>query len=163
MREEQRDIEPGNKVEEKHSRNERVLGGDEVKHQHSNTGQGLAKTEAMLPKQLIVQEIVFRAAARKRFQEHSENEQAAVDAVTSPGQFRARRVKRHHYPDTEPEQKSDDDDLAEQEKAVETFRALRNHGYGDGVGLRVRDGGVASTRDKLGANMRAAHCADRAL
>jgi hypothetical protein len=40
---------------------------------------------------------------------------------------------------------------------------LRNHGYGAGVGLRVRDGGVASTRGKLGANMRAAHCADSAL
>src|SRR5207302_8167852 len=59
------------------------------------------------------------------------------------------RVKRDHHPHTEPEKQSDNNDLAEQEKAVETFRALRNHGYDAGVGWRVRDGGVASTRGKL--------------
>jgi hypothetical protein len=40
---------------------------------------------------------------------------------------------------------------------------LRNHGYGAGVRWRVRDGSVASTGGKLGANMRAAHCADDTL
>jgi len=40
---------------------------------------------------------------------------------------------------------------------------LRNHGYGAGIGLRVRDGGMASTGGKLGANMRAARRADSTL
>ena len=163
MREEQGDIEPGNKVKEENSRNEGVLGGDEIKNQQAGAGDSLPKTEPMLPQQFVLQKIISRTAASERFQTHAENEQAAVDAVTSPGQLRARRVKRHHHPNTEPEQKSDDDDLAEQEKAVETFRALRNHGYGAGVRWRVRDGGVASTGGKLGTNMGAAHCADDTL
>ncbi|MEY2531637.1 MAG: hypothetical protein QOI96_1722, partial [Verrucomicrobiota bacterium] len=46
-----------------------------------------------------------------------------------------------------------DQDLAEQEKAVETFRALRNHVYVAGVGVRLRDGSQASTRGKIIADM----------
>jgi len=127
MREEQGDIEPGNKVEEENSRNERVLGGDEIKNQQAGAGDGLPKTEPMLPQQFVLQKIITRAAAGERFQEHPENEQAAVNAVTSPGELGTRRIKRHHDPDAEPEKRGDDDDLAKQEDTVKSFRPLRDH------------------------------------
>ena len=153
MREEQRDVEPGNKVEKENSRNERVLGGDEIKHEHPDAGERLPKTEAMLPEQFVLQKIITRAAAGERFQEHPKNEQATVNAVTSPGKLGTGRIKSHHDPDAEPEKCGHHHDLAEEEKAVETFRALRNHGYCAARGLRVRDGGQPSTRAKVGANM----------
>jgi len=149
MRKEQRDVEPRNKVKEKDSRNERVLRRNQIQDERAGTGNGLAQAQAVLPEQFVLEKIIFRAVTGKRLQKHPEHQHAAVDAVTAPGQFRAGRVKRDHHPDTEPEKKSDNNDLAEQEKAVETFRALRNHGYGAVIGWRVRDGGVASTRGKL--------------
>jgi hypothetical protein len=48
MRKEQRDIKPGNEVEEKESRDEGVLGGDEIKNEHAYAGECLAQGEAML-------------------------------------------------------------------------------------------------------------------
>jgi hypothetical protein len=107
----------------------------------------------MLPEQFVLQKIIVRAAAGERFQKHPQNEQAAVNAVTSPGQLGAGRIKSHHDPDAEPEKRGHDHDLAEEEKAVETFRALRNHGYCAARGVRVRDGGQPSTRAKVGTNM----------
>ena len=153
MRQEQRDVEPRDKVEKENSRNERVLGGDEIKHEHPDAGERLPKTEAMLPEQFVLQKVITRAAAGERFQEHPKNEQATVNAVTSPGKLGTGRIKSHHDPDAEPEKRGHDHDLAEEEKAVETFRALRNHGYCAARGLRVRDGGQPSTRAKVGANM----------
>ncbi|MEY2525607.1 MAG: hypothetical protein QOE73_378 [Verrucomicrobiota bacterium] len=107
----------------------------------------------MLPQQFILQEIILRAVARERFQEHSHDEQAAVNAIPAPCQFGAGRIKCDHGPDTNPEKRRHDQDLAEQEKAVETFRALRNHGYVAGVDVRLRDGSQASTRGKIIADM----------
>ena len=153
MGEEQRDVEPRDKVEKENSRNERVLGGDEVNHQHADADEGLAKTEPMLPEQFVLQKIIFRAATGERFQKDPENKQAAVNAVATPRQLGAGRIEGHHDPDAEPEKGGHDHDLTEQEKAVETFRALRNHGYCAARGVRVRDGGQPSTRAKVGTNM----------
>ena len=60
--------------------------------------------------------------------------------IAPPGELAAVGVKGDHDPDAEPEEQGDDDDLAEQEKAVETLRALRDHGYASRQGVRVRDG-----------------------
>ena len=153
MRKKQRDVKPRHEVEEKDSGDERVLGRDQVENEQANAGNGLAKTEPMLPQQFVLPKIIFRTAPGQRLQTHSENNQAAVNAVALPGQFRAGRIKSHHDPDAEPEERCDHHDLAEQQKAVETFCALRNHGYCDPIGVRVRDGGQPSTRAKVVANM----------
>src|SRR5205814_1491129 len=88
------------------------------------------------------------------FQRHAQNEHAAVDAVTSPGQVCDRwRGKGDHDPDAKPKQQRHNENLAKHEDAVETFRPLRNHGYLAGIAERVRDGSASSTRAKVGRHM----------
>ena len=62
-----------------------------------------------------MQEIIFRAVATQRFHSHSSDEERAVDAVTTPGELRTRRVKCDHHPDAEPKEHRDNRDLAQQE------------------------------------------------
>src|SRR2546430_10990909 len=47
MREEQGDVEPRNEVEQKDTRNERVLGRDQIKHQQTNASGGFTQAEPM--------------------------------------------------------------------------------------------------------------------
>lgn len=151
MRKEQSNIEPGNKIEEKDSRNECVLGGDEIEYEQADAGNGLAHAEPMRSQQFILQKVTFRAT--KRFQEHAKNEHAAIDAVAPPGQFGAGRMKRDHHPNTKPEKQRDHDDLAKQKEVVKTFRPLRDHDYWAWVEMRLRDGKIASTGAKFVAPM----------
>ena len=129
MREEQSDVEPGDEVEKENARDEGVLRRDEIKDERDDAGEGLAKREPVLAQELVLQEIIFRAVAADGFDRHAENEEEAVNAVAAPGQLAAIGVEGDHDPDAEPEKGGDDEDLAEEEKAVEPFRALRNHGY----------------------------------
>ena len=127
MREEQGDVEPRNEVEQKDTRNERVLGRDQIKHQQTDAGGGLAQAESMRAQQFVLQKKVFGTV--QRFQSQSEDEHAAVNAVALPGEGAGGRgrIKRHHDPDAEPEKRGHDDDLAKQEDAVKSFRPLREH------------------------------------
>src|ERR1700730_12651491 len=125
MREEKCDIEPGNEIEQKDTRNKCVLGRDEIKHQQSSAGGGLPETESMRAQQFVLKKKVFGTA--QCFQSQSQHEHPAVNAVTAPGQRAARRVKGDHDPDADPEKRGDDDDLAKQEEAVKSFRPLRDH------------------------------------
>src|SRR5437899_872309 len=127
MREKKRDVEPRDKIEEKDAGNKRVLGANEVKHEQSDTGDGLPKTEPVWAQQFVLQKIIFRTG--QRFQNHSDNKHAAVSAVALPGQGWTRRIKRDHEPDADPEKGGHHYNLAEQEDAVETLRPLRDHGY----------------------------------
>src|SRR5919204_1999082 len=86
MGKEQGDIEPGDKIEKEHARDKRVLGADKIKHEQTQSGHGLAQTQPMLLEQFVLQEIILRAAAGKRFQPDTEHDQAAVDAVAAPGE-----------------------------------------------------------------------------
>src|ERR1700736_1916161 len=122
MGKKKRNVEPRNKVEEKDSRNERVFGGNQIEDEQADAGHGLAKTQSMRAQQCVLEEVIFRAT--ERFQDHSHNQHRAVNAVTPPSQFGARGVKSDQYPNPDPENASDDHDLAEQEEAVETFRPL---------------------------------------
>jgi hypothetical protein len=80
----------------------------------------------MGPKQFVLEKVILRTG--ERFQQHAEDEHPAINTVSAPRKFCARRIKGHHNPDAEPEKTGDHDDLAEQEKARETFRALGDHG-----------------------------------
>ena len=79
MREEQRDIKPGHEIEEENSRDEGVLGRDQEKDEGADTGEGLAQTEPVLPKQFVLEEIIFRSVTAERFERHAEHEQRAID------------------------------------------------------------------------------------
>ena len=129
MRKEERDIEPGEEVEEENSRNERVLRCDQIKDEHADTGECLAEGEAMLAEEFALEKISFRAFPAERFTEEADDEHRAVNAVATPGKLRALRVKRHHYPDAKPEERRHDPDLAEQKKTIQSLRALGDHGY----------------------------------
>src|ERR1700736_4539504 len=74
-----------------------------------------------------MQEIILGAVACERFEQKSDDEHAAINAVSAPGEIGARRIEGHHDPDAEPEKRSDDQDLTEQEKAIKTFLALGDH------------------------------------
>src|ERR1043166_3056317 len=120
-----RDVEPRDEVEEKYTRNERVLGRDQIDHEQSNAGDGLPKAQPMWPKQFVLQKIILGPA--ERFEQHSEHQASAINPVTSPGRLGARRVKGHHDPDPEPEQASDHNELAKQKQPVKSFRPLCDH------------------------------------
>src|SRR6266480_248981 len=115
MRKQQRYVQPRNKVKEENARNECVLGRDQIKDQRPCAGDSLPKAKPMLTKQFVLQEIIFRAVASERFEKHAEHEHAAVNAVTAPGQVRAGRIKGDQDPDSEPEERRNNGDLAEQE------------------------------------------------
>src|ERR1700736_3627358 len=125
MREEEGDVEPRNEIKQEYARDKCVLGGDEVKHKQPDAGRRLPKTEPMRAQQFVLEEVAFRST--QRFQSQSQHEHSTVNAITAPGQRAAGRVKRHHDPDAEPENRGDDDDLAKQEDAVKSFRPLRDH------------------------------------
>jgi len=110
----------------------------------------------MRPEQFVLQKIILRA--RERFEEHAENEHAAVNAVAPPSNLGARRVERHHDPHTEPEQAGDDYNLAKQKEAIQSFRPLRDHVYLTATVMRVRDGRAPSTRAKIVRLMRCRSC-----
>ena len=93
MREKQGDIEPRHEVEEENSRDERVLGRDQVKDERADAGEGLAQTQPMLAQQFVLEEIIFRTVAAERFERHAQDEQPAINAVASPGQFGPRENK----------------------------------------------------------------------
>ena len=83
----------------------------------------------MLAEQFVLEEIIFRSVTAERFQRHPEDEQAAIDGVTSPGPVGAAgHIKRDHYPNAEKEEDRDENDLAQQKNAIKTLRALRDHG-----------------------------------
>ena len=79
----------------------------------------------MRPEQFILQKIIF--GATERFEDHSDYEYAAINAVSTPGQLAAGNVERHHDPDAEPKQSRHDCDLAEKEQPIKTFGSLRYH------------------------------------
>ena len=129
MGKEQSDVEPRHEIEEEQPGDERVLRRDQIENEGADTGEGLAQTEPMLPEQFVLQKIIFRSITAQGFQSHAEHEQPAINGVAPPGPLgAARRIKRHHYPDAEPEKQRDHHDLAEQEDAIKTLRALRDHG-----------------------------------
>ena len=129
MGKEEGDVEPGNEIEKEKSRNERVLGRDQIKDEHSNTGQSLAEREPMLAEQFALKKISFRTFAAEGFTQKPDNEGCAVDAVAMPGQVRARRIKSDHEPDANPEETSHDRDLAKQKNAIQSLGPLGDHGY----------------------------------
>ena len=144
MREEQGDVEPGNEIEEENSRDEGVLGRDQIKDEGADAGEDLPQTQPMLAQQFVLEEIILRAVAAQRLDRHSQHQQPAVNAIAAPGEFRAAgRIKGDHDPDAEPEEDGDDEDLAEQENAIETLRALRDHVICREPRVRVRDGSAA--------------------
>ena len=104
-----------------------VFRGDEIKHKQTDARRGLAKTEPVRPQQFVLQKEIFRAA--QRFQSQSQDEHSAVNAIAAPRERTDGRIKRHHDPNAEPEKRRDNDDLAKQEEAVESFRPLRDHVY----------------------------------
>jgi hypothetical protein len=63
------------------------------------------------------------------------------------------RIKGDHDPDGEPEECRDQDELAEQENSIETFRALSNYPYVRFVRQRVRTESLSLTRAKLRGDM----------
>ena len=135
MREEQRDIEPWNKVEEENSRDETVLGRDQIKDERADAGEGLAQAQPMLAEQFVLQEIILRSVAAERLQRHARGPATRNKCCSGARSVRRRRrMEGDHDPDAEPEEDRDEDDLAEQEKAIETFRALRDHDYLDDAG-----------------------------
>jgi hypothetical protein len=67
------------------------------------------------------------------------------------------RKKGDHDPDAKPEEDRYEHDLAEQENAIQTLRALRNHDYFPKPMMRVRDGRPHSTLGKTGAALEASH------
>src|ERR1051326_7449247 len=128
MGKEQSDVEPGDEVEEENSRDEGVLGRDQVEDQGADAGKCLAQTEAVLPEQFVLKEIIFRSVAAERFERHAEHEQRAIDGVTPHGPMRATgRINRHEQPEAEKKEGRDEHDLAEQENTIKTLRALRDH------------------------------------
>jgi hypothetical protein len=107
----------------------------------------------MLAEQFVLKEIILRAVAAQRLNRHSQNQQPAVNAIAVPRELRSRRIKGDHDPDAKPEENRHEQDLAEQEYAIQTLRALRNHDYFPKPRRRVRDGGPRSTRGKTGASI----------
>src|ERR1043166_387928 len=154
MREEQGHIEPGNKIEEEDSRDESVLGSDQIEDEGAGAGEDLPQSQAMLAQQFVLEKIIFRPVTAERFDQHSQNQQPAVNAVATPGQLRSRRMEGDHDPDPEPEEDRHQHDLAKQENAIQTLRALRNHDYFAKSMRRVRDGGPCSTCGKTGLAIR---------
>ena len=128
MGEQQNEIEQRNEVEEENARDKTVLRRDQVKNERADAGDRLAQAEAMLAQKAVLQEIIARAFAAERFNRQAEDEQAAINAVAPPGERRAGRVKGYHDPDADPKQECDENNLTEQEKAMQTFRAMRDHG-----------------------------------
>src|ERR1700676_848120 len=127
MREEQGHVEPWNKIKEEDSRDEGVLGRNQIKNEGADAGEHLPQTQSMLAQQFVLEEIVLRAVTAQRLDRHSQNQQPAVNAISAPGQFRPWRIKRDHDPDAEPEKNRHERDLAEKENAIQTLGALRNH------------------------------------
>ena len=107
----------------------------------------------MLAEQFVRHEIIPGAGAGQRLDRHSQDQQPAVNAIPAPGQFRTLGIKGDHDPDAKPEKDCDEHDLAEQENAIKTLRALRDHCYFPKPMMRVRDGGLCSTRGKTGASI----------
>src|ERR1700686_4950993 len=101
MGKEEGDVEPRHEIEQKYARNKCVLGGDEIKHEQSDAGCCLAETEPMRANQFVLKKKVF--GTTQCFQSQSQHEHPAVNAVATPGQRSAGRLKRHHDPDAEPE------------------------------------------------------------
>src|SRR4051812_32552229 len=110
----------------------------------------------MRPEKFVLEKGILRSA--QSFQSHAEDKHAAVNAVAAPGQFAALGIKRHHDPDPEPESGGYDENLAKQEEAVESFRALREHDYNSPTSMRVPDGGTPSTRARMRQPMRCRSC-----
>ena len=67
MRKKKRDIKPRDKVEEEKSRDERVLGRDQIEDQRADAGEGLAQAQPVLPEQFVLEKIIFRSVAAERF------------------------------------------------------------------------------------------------
>ena len=111
MRKKQGDVEPRDKIEEKESGDKRVLRPDEIKHEQPNAGNRLPETEPVRTQQLVLQKIIFRAG--QCFQNHSDDEHAAVSAIALPGQGGTRRIKGDHEPNADPEKDRHHHDLAE--------------------------------------------------
>src|SRR5712691_8594986 len=110
MREEEDDVEPRNEIEQEYARNKCVLGGDEVEYEQTDAGRRLPETEAMRAQQFVLEKKVFGTA--QCFQSQTQHEHPTVNAVPAPGQGAAGRIKRHHDPDADPENRGDDNDLA---------------------------------------------------
>lgn len=153
MREKQGHVEPWNKIKEKDSRDEGVLGRNQIKNEGADAGENLPQTQSMLAQQFVLEEIVLRAIAAQRLDCHSQNQQPAVNAIPVPRQLRSRRIEGDHDPDAEPEEDRHKYDLAEEKNAIQTLRALRNHDYFLKPMRRVRDGSPRSTRGKTGASI----------
>jgi hypothetical protein len=118
MREEQGYVEPWNKIKEEDSRDEGVLGRNQVKNEGADAGENLPQTQSMLAQQFVLEKIVLRAVAAERLDRHSQNQQPAVNAIAAPRQLRSRGIKGDHHPDAEPEKNRHEYDLAEQENAI---------------------------------------------
>src|SRR5206468_1315182 len=81
VRKEERDIKPGEEVEEENSRNERVLRCDQIEDKYASTGEGLAEGEAMLAEEFALEKISFRAFPAERFTKEADDEHRAINAV----------------------------------------------------------------------------------
>src|ERR1043166_6497045 len=109
MRKEQPDIEPRDKIEKENTRDERVFGADDVENEQADAGHRLAQTEPVLPEQFVLEQIIFRTAARERLEPDAEDDQPAVNAVAAQGEIeiRAGRIEGDHDPDANPEKQRD--------------------------------------------------------
>jgi hypothetical protein len=152
VREKQSHIQPWDEIEKEDSGDECVLGGNEVDDQQPDAGNGLPQAEPVRSEQFVADQVILGPA--ERFQSHTQNEHAAINAVTAPRQVcHSGSIKCDHDPDAKPKEQRHDENLAKHEDAVETFGPLRNHGYGSRIVERVRDGSAPSTRAKLGPDI----------
>src|SRR5690348_14884089 len=81
MREKERDVEPGQKIEEENSRDKGVLCRDQVKNEDADARESLAKREAMLAQEFALQKIAFRALPTERLAKQTDDEHRAVNAI----------------------------------------------------------------------------------
>src|SRR5439155_12561651 len=91
----------------------------------------------MLAQEFALQEIIFRTLATQRFSEKPNDQHRAINAVTAPGELRAGRIEGHHHPNAKPKERPHDRDLAEQKNAIQSLRALGDHGYRLGIKTAV--------------------------
>src|SRR4051794_11708682 len=121
MREEQRHVEPRHEVKEEDARDEGVVRRDQIKDERHRAGKSLPQGEPMLEEQLVLQKEILRAVAGERLERHAEEQEHAINRVAAPGEIGPFGIEGDHDPDAEPEQRGDENDLAEKEETVKTF------------------------------------------
>ena len=127
MREEERDVEPGDEIEKENTRDESVLRRDQIKNEGADAGHRLAQGEPVLAKQLGLEKEIFRAFAAERFRQNADHQHGVIAGVATGRELGAGDVKGHHHPHPKPEERSDNSELAEEKNPIQSLRALSEH------------------------------------